>query len=433
MPAVEQVQVAVGVEAADVAGVQPAIGLLGLGARLGTTPVAVHGVRAAGQDLAHLVDLQRAALAVPDVDLDERVRLSRRGQPLGCVLPRLQAGDRERSLGLPVELGEHRTEQVDPALQHGRRDRGAAVAEPFEREVRRRGRGLFEQHRDHRRDHERRRGAVLLSGLQEGGRGELRHDHLRRALHQVREEERAAAVGDRGRVQHHRVRAQVRQQVDQEVRHLGKLAAGGQHHRLRLAGGASGVGEPQRRVLVATDVARAGHRRPDQVRQLGGRDHVLDLGRRVAVVDQPAGLGVVDLVGVLVRGLTGVERYADQARLGQRVVGDDAVDPVGHQHRDPVACLETAGQEGMSEPVGQVVDVRERQHPLAVDEGGRGAELAACPTDQIPDLHCLSSPYPSRAREVRARDDWIQFPGRSARRRPAPRPCRVREPRWVSV
>ena len=66
----------------------------------------------------------------------------------------------------------------------------------------------------------------------------------------------------------------------------------------------SGVGEPQRRVLVATDVAQGRTRRPDQARQLADRDHVLDLGRRVAVVDQPAGLRVVDLVGVLVRGLT---------------------------------------------------------------------------------------------------------------------------------
>ena len=65
---------------------------------------------------------------------------------------------------------------------------------------------------------------------------------------------------------------------------------------------------------------------------------------------------------------------------------------VGQEHRDSVSGPQTPLQQGVAEPVGLLVELREAEHLVAVDERRRGAELTSGPPDQVTDLHCCSSP-----------------------------------------
>ena len=129
--AVEQEQVAVVVEAADVARPVPPVAQGGRGL-LGLVPVAGHDVRALHRDLAGLAVGQRIAVGVADDDLDAHDRLagrllrSRAEQSLLVA----EAGDQRRGLGGAVEvdeLGGRERLRGPPEHLHG--DRRTAVGE----------------------------------------------------------------------------------------------------------------------------------------------------------------------------------------------------------------------------------------------------------------------------------------------------------------
>ena len=81
---VVDVDVAVGVHVAGVAGVHPAVGGLGAGGGLGLLPVAQHVVRRAGDDLAHLAGGQRSARRRRRSSSRRRASACRRRACAGC-------------------------------------------------------------------------------------------------------------------------------------------------------------------------------------------------------------------------------------------------------------------------------------------------------------------------------------------------------------
>jgi hypothetical protein len=122
---VPQREVPVGVEAADVAGVQPAFPQ-GLGGGMRLVPVTGHDHVAPDHHLTDLVSGQIAAV-LDDADLDvgtgdadalHAVPPSR-VVPVGVVCLG-QGGDRHRRLALPVDLGQARTEHSERASRSAR-------------------------------------------------------------------------------------------------------------------------------------------------------------------------------------------------------------------------------------------------------------------------------------------------------------------------
>lgn len=81
MFAVEHVEVAVGVEATDVARLHPAVDDA-LGRRLGVVPEAAHLALALGDDLAHFAGLHGLVVLAPDLQLREG---QRRGIAIGST------------------------------------------------------------------------------------------------------------------------------------------------------------------------------------------------------------------------------------------------------------------------------------------------------------------------------------------------------------
>src|SRR5690606_3541290 len=78
---------------ADVAGVQPAVGVDGLRGRVGQVVVAEHDLVAAGADLARLPDGQRRAVRPGDLHLDLPQRRARRVQLVVRGVVRAGLGD----------------------------------------------------------------------------------------------------------------------------------------------------------------------------------------------------------------------------------------------------------------------------------------------------------------------------------------------------
>ena len=128
LDAVVDVEIAVRVHVACVAGADPALGVLGLRGRLGVVVVAGHVVAREDRDLADLADGQFVSVRIDDLDLRAGQRLAGRAQPLGIagamVLGR-QEGDGAGGLGHAVALAEVAAEDGQALLQqghgHGRR------------------------------------------------------------------------------------------------------------------------------------------------------------------------------------------------------------------------------------------------------------------------------------------------------------------------
>ena len=133
---VDEVEEAVGVEAADVAAAEPPLGRDRLRVRLRPVPVAAqHDRRPAQPDLAGLADGHVGAVLVDDPDLHRRHGPAHRVGMGGVVVADVRGRDRRR-LGEAVGGGEGlldlREALPDPLHELGR-GRGAAVAGPDDR------------------------------------------------------------------------------------------------------------------------------------------------------------------------------------------------------------------------------------------------------------------------------------------------------------
>ena len=242
-----------------------------------------------------------------------------------------EVADHHRRLGLPVVLGEDRSEPLHGLGQPHRVDRRGAVVDRLERgQVPRVRVRVVHQGVEHRGHQHGGADLLLLDGPQHLGRVEARQHVERPALHHRRHEERCARVGER--------------RTHQEARRLRPLPLGELHlrhrgHRLRgaddalrLPGGPTGVGdrhdvvwreqgclERLRRELlgrcreVAPHVGElVGHRADGQ--HLGQSGHLLEQSHRPlhehrhGVDDQRRDAGVVEDVGVVVERAERVQR-----------------------------------------------------------------------------------------------------------------------------
>ena len=251
LDAVGDGDVVVGVDVADVAGVEPAVGVDGLGGRGRVVEVADHHLEAARHDLTRVAGRHVVAVGVDDLHLDAGDRAPRRvGDDLGVVVVPAHAHD-AGGLGEPV-AGDHALEAELLAHLHHELDGDDGRA--GDRQAQRRevvlGQvgvedGLVDrrwprEHRDpfllHRRHHRRR---VEHEVGEQRGAGEQRRDQARLQPHGVEQrvhEEVAVAVAESDDVGPRRVRA-----------HAGAVA---QHRALRGAGRARREDDVAHRVAV---------------------------------------------------------------------------------------------------------------------------------------------------------------------------------------
>ena len=180
LDAVVDVEVAVLVHVAGIAGAQPAVAVERLGGRLRQVPVAHHVGAGAGGDLADLAGRQPLAVGVEDREFNAGQGLAGRAhavQPLDVIFRR-QRDDGAGGLGHAVHLHEAAFEHLDAFLQQRRRDRRGAVEHVFQpREIHLPRAGL-PHHELHRgRHHEQLCDSGLLEEIQHLGRIELARDH----------------------------------------------------------------------------------------------------------------------------------------------------------------------------------------------------------------------------------------------------------------
>ena len=267
---------------------------------------------------------------------------------------------------------------------------------------------------------------------------EVRHDPLVDAPHQRGQEEGAARVRDRGGVEEAVARREVGYKVHEKGREFRGLAQRGERDRLGRAGGPAGEAQAIGRLHVAVHAAVAGRTLVDE---LAERIGAVDLGRAEAlgvldiVVDEAAGAAVAELVAMVRCRLAHVERDPHEARLGERVIGDQAIDPVGQQHAHAVARLEAFRQQRVAEPVRRRVECAEAQRARALGQRRRLAEHGARAPDVLTDLHEFRPPGRVGARRVPSRAGAPRAPQRRATPRdpgscaPAPAPDGTSRPR----
>ena len=385
--AVEDVDEAVLVHAPDVAGMQPAVAE-GLGRRLGAVPVIGHELGAATDDLAALAHRHRLVVFVENRHVHGRVGAPARAHPV--VILRLEAGDDHGRFGLAVGLSEDRTEAGQSALQQARRDRRCAVADALEAEVCGLDRRVLQDHRKHGGHEEGVGRALARSQIDKLGGAEVRHDERVRAPHQGGQEECAARVCDRRRVEEAVARREVGHQIHEEGRELRRLAQRRERDGLGRPGRPAGEAEAQGRLEVAIHAAGPGRSAVDEAAEgvkIVDHRHIEAVGTARAVVDQAACAAIGELVAVILLRLADVEGDPHEARLGERVVGDEAVDSVGQQHADPVARLETLGQQRVAQPIRRRVERAEAERPLALGQRRRVAIHECRAADEFANLH----------------------------------------------
>ena len=256
-------------------------------------------------------------------------------------------------------------------------------------------RGLLHDHGQHGR-HQKGVGRARLRGhVDEAGGVEVRHDPLMHAPHQRGQEEGAARVRDGGGVEEAVARRKVGHQVHEKGREFRRLAERGQCDRLGRAGGPAGEAEAVGRLHISIHAAGTGWPVVDEAAQcVGAVDHrrAETLGAVDIVVDETARTAVAELVAVVRRSLADVERDPHEAGLGERVVSDQAVDPVGQQHADAVARLESFGEQRVAEPVRRRVELAEAQRACVLGQRRRLAVHGASAPDVLSDLHEVRPP-----------------------------------------
>ena len=346
LDAVNDVEVAVVIEVADVAGVQPAVTHRRRG-RLRTVPVAGHEHRSADADLAVLAGRQPGPVGSHDSHLHPLDRRAHRAKPAaGGRLGTDQRAGLRTAVALPDLAAGH------PPLELGRHLRGQwcrARGDPLQAGQVVRLERLSQQHLDHRRHQRADLHAVLLDQLHEPGRVEPAHQHAAGGLPGVQpghRDEQAIGVGQRQR-----------QQPAHAIRGVGRGRGGrsgcvqrrvAERHPLGSAGGAAGVqqrgqigiGAIDQRQLVGLFELLPRHRSvgPDyDHRQPAGRG--LHLRQELRCGDAGHRAGVLDHVSDLRLGQQEQDRRWNGAGSPQRGVGKAHLRAIGHAGHHPVAGL----------------------------------------------------------------------------------------------
>ena len=426
--AVLEVDVAVGVHHAHVAGADPPVPeLLRRGLRV--ADVLGERERRLHRDLAELAERQLRTGVVGDLDEGEERRVAARGEEVrarGVVVELGQAGAELRRLGLAEQLDEHLTEDPQAVLQAGGRHRGGAVDDRAQAQIGELVEGVddVEHPIDHRRDHEGPGDALLDEEIDDALGVEGREDAHGGAAADPGEREGAGGVGERGHDEHLLADGDVR--LDHLDVERGGRRAAGVGDRLGPTGGAAGEVELGSDVRVGRDLAgprgvvgsrdlgegdRAGDRAAGRIGELddpraaggggageglgggcgaggrvgcggrgGGAGGVLGagaeaLGERAAelvVGDDDGGAGELELVEHGVERGHVVRRGLHRAEPGDGGVEDDPFGAVARVHRDDVTGADAELAEQIDRGVRPGPDVAIGELAVVLADGGAG-------------------------------------------------------------
>ena len=274
--AIDDIDVAVFVLQADIAGAVPAVGGRDLVGGLLVLVIAGHHQGAAYDDFAPLARRQDVLVIVHDLDGRQQTGLPAARQAVGLVgRQRLgvglgrQIGADHRRFGLAVALRHHRAEYVDRLFQLVDRHGGGGIDEIFERGI-----IVFahirvgQHHVDGGRRQEQVGHAVFFDVLHELGQLHPVHDDVRGAIGHERQPDHTRRVSHRRGTQMHR--QLLRRHMGHHRGDHGLEQLVGPHDALGPAGRAAGredsadiiglVREVRRGPLMASDKAREGRR-----------------------------------------------------------------------------------------------------------------------------------------------------------------------------
>jgi hypothetical protein len=162
------------------------------------------------------------------------------------------------------------------------------------------------------------------------------------------------------------------------------------HEALRLGVAAlAKIGKPE-------PVARTGRASSLRPRCHDDIGDALGLGKRLGqrreqlrLDDDATGSAVPEDVADLVAAPAEVERHADHAELGARVVGDEELDAVPGGQRERVAAPVAAFREPVREPVDQAVELPVGEPPAGLDQRGRVRVAGRGPGQAVADVDAL--------------------------------------------
>ena len=388
--AVEDEQVAVLVDRADVPGVQPAVPERRRGF-LGPVAVAAHDLRPARADFAGLVrpERPRAGLGIDDLHLGQRHRHADRAL-LADAVARIE-GQHRAGFALAVALADGAAGRGFPAA-HGfhRQCRRAGEAEPEAREIRRGERLVRHQADEQCRASREQRDAVRFDRAQRVFGAIALQDRKRAAAIGREQQPHGDGVGMISRRDDQDVLVGAGRQQGLALRHIGRHRAVGEIDALGTARRAAGVlqdGERvrlgkrrQRKALAGpSGQPRAGidHDGPADA-ELGGKraDHVLQRG----IADDRGRLRIRQDRTELVCRVGGIERNGLRPGGQDREGCNRGIDRIRHDQRDPPAAnlsqrLGEPGDAGDVFPICQPLLAAAKRHALRRSVASRGQHV----------------------------------------------------------
>ncbi|MNQ67973.1 hypothetical protein D3C85_825150 [compost metagenome] len=202
--AIGEVQIAFGIDMADVAGMQPTVDD-GLGGLLRLLVVTLHDQVAAHAYFTGFTARQDLVGVAHHFDADQRVRAADRGQAFVVgelvthqMLVRTKVGDAGRCFGLTIAAGHDRAENLDSFLQLVYRHGSRAVHQVLHRgEVQLLDTGNFQQPVDHRWRQKELADPALCNGVQHQCRIGFGNDHYSATLRRAGYGQQAGSVGHR--------------------------------------------------------------------------------------------------------------------------------------------------------------------------------------------------------------------------------------------
>ena len=209
---------ALGVDQADIARMHPAFGVEGFAGQLVRLEIPPGGAVAPHQDFSGLAGLGVSAVFAQDADFHLQDRPTTGAQAVAFMILGPQHGQGQGRFGLTVILPELvLTEAGHGALDHRARHGRGAVDDPLQRrQITAVQLWALQQHLQHGRYKIDRRRAVPLDRGEESVWRETGQDDAASAPHPQGQDEGAAGVDQRSRVQHHVFRPCV-EQVQQDV------------------------------------------------------------------------------------------------------------------------------------------------------------------------------------------------------------------------
>ena len=157
-------EIAIGVEPADITCVQPSAGKGSLGF-FGTFPISLHDERPAHADFASFTRRNRQPVSIQQRQIKSSMRCAAGPQtirPRHIMLLTRQIGDAGWSFGLAVKLLKDQSKSLDCLDQPRHRHRRGAIKNRFHRgQIKPMGLGMIDQTIDHCGHHERRPNVIL--------------------------------------------------------------------------------------------------------------------------------------------------------------------------------------------------------------------------------------------------------------------------------